>query len=201
MGEGSQPGRSTGAREPPAPETPERKTPAGETPAGETPAGETPALEPRTRAAASDRAIRPGGRSDLVETLRRVLERHDAVAVAYLFGSQARASASALSDVDVAVVVDPARAGDRLTLQLELTGAIVDALGCDAVDVVLLDEAPPALAYRVLRDGQLILSRDEALRIRHRIRAVAEYLDTKPLRRRAREALRHRLVEGSFGRS
>ncbi|GIW20513.1 MAG: hypothetical protein KatS3mg065_0809 [Chloroflexota bacterium] len=191
MGEGLQPGRSTGAREPPA----------GETRTGEPLAGETPAPEPRTRADAGDRSIRPDGRSDLVQTLRRVLERHHAVAIAYLFGSQARASASAISDVDVAVLVDPSRAGDRLALQLELTGAIVDALGCDAVDVVLLDEAPPALAYRVLRDGQLILSRDEALRIRHRIRAVTEYLDTEPLRRRAREALQRRLAEGSFGRS
>ncbi len=191
MGEGPQPAGSTGARQPPE----------GETRTGEPPEGETRTGKPGTRAAAADRAIRSDGRPDLVATLRRVLERHDAVAVAYLFGSQARASTSALSDVDVAVVVDPARAGDRLTLQLELTGAVIDALGCDAVDVVLLDEAPPALAYRVIRDGQLILSRDEALRVRHRIRAVGEYLDTEPLRRRARQALRRRLEEGSFGRS
>jgi predicted nucleotidyltransferase len=138
---------------------------------------------------------------DLIERLQDVLARHPAVAVAYLFGSRARGRTSPLSDIDVAVLLDRAFVGDRFALQLELAGSIAAAVGSDAVDVVLLDDAPPSLAYRVLRDGRVILCRDELLRVRHRLRAIDEYLDTELLRRRNRAILRRRLTEGTFGRS
>jgi hypothetical protein len=46
----------------------------------------------------------------------------------------------------------------------------MDVLKSDRVDVVLLNEGPPTLACRVLRDGRLLLSKDEPARLDHWVR-------------------------------
>lgn len=134
-----------------------------------------------------------------VETrARAALERHPEVVVAYLFGSSARGRAGPLSDLDVAVLLG--EGADPASAQLDLIGDLAAATGTDRVDVVVLNEAPSELAFRVLRDGRLLLCRDDAARVRHRVRTILEYLDLEPLRRIVAEGLRRRLAEGSFGR-
>jgi len=49
------------------------------------------------------------------------------------------------------------------------------------VDVVVLDEAGPGLAYRVFRDGRLLTVHDEAALKARRARAILEYLDFRPV--------------------
>ncbi|GBC87819.1 hypothetical protein HRbin12_01837 [bacterium HR12] len=134
-----------------------------------------------------------------IETrLRSTLERHPEVVVAYLFGSAARGRAGPLSDLDVAVLL--AEGTDAASAQLDLIGDLAAATGTDRVDVVVLNEAPNELAFRVVRDGRLLLCRDDAARVRHRVRTTLEYLDLEPLRRIVAGGLRRRLAEGSFGR-
>lgn len=135
---------------------------------------------------------------EVLARLREVLERHADVRVAYVFGSTARGTGGPLSDVDVAVLLTGD--GELLHVRLALMADIVEALGSDRVDVVVLNEAPVPLAYRIIREGKLILSRDEGLRIRHRVRTVDRYLDMEPFRRVQEEGLRRRLREGRFGR-
>lgn len=134
----------------------------------------------------------------LEERLRATLQRHARVLVAYLFGSTARGRAGPLSDVDVAVLL--AEDGDPFPAYLDLVGELGSVVGPDRVDVVLLNDAPVALAYRVLRDGRLLLCRDEAARVEHWVRTVLTYLDMEPLFRIFDEGLRHRIREGRFGR-
>ncbi len=66
--------------------------------------------------------------------------------------------------------------------------------------MVLLNGAPVALAYRVLRDGRLLVCRDEGARVDHWVRTVVRYLDMEPFFRTFEEGLRHRILEGRFGR-
>ena len=49
------------------------------------------------------------------------------------------------------------------------------------VDLVLLDEAPSPLAYRIFRDGRLILERDHAALVARKTRAILDYLDFNPI--------------------
>lgn len=77
---------------------------------------------------------------------------------------------------------------------------LAEVSGRERVDVVILNGAPVALAYRVLRDGRLLFSRDERARIEHRVRTVDRYLDMEPFRRVQEQGLRDRLREGRFGR-
>jgi predicted nucleotidyltransferase len=139
------------------------------------------------------------GVADLQEKIRTELEPHREVLAAYLFGSVARGTSGPLSDVDIAVLLSDEV--DPWTVQLDLMSAIASAIGSSDVDVVVLNRAPVSLGYRVLRDGVLLLSRDERARIRHWVATVSSYIDMEPFRRALSEGTHHRIVEGRFGRS
>ncbi|MBI4603020.1 MAG: nucleotidyltransferase domain-containing protein [Planctomycetes bacterium] len=90
--------------------------------------------------------------------LREGLERCPEVVFAYLHGSFARGEP--FRDADVAVYcARPLRLED----QLDLGHALSQAAGLD-VDLQLLDRAPVDFQMAVLRDGKLLLSRDDELR-------------------------------------
>src|ERR1051326_4841651 len=98
------------------------------------------------------------------------------VLFAYLFGSQAAGKAGPLSDVDIAVYF---RSGlserRRRPLRIRLTAEICSALKRDDVDVVVLNDAPPSLAFRVTASGKVIFCRDQLARIRYEARAMSLY--------------------------
>lgn len=133
---------------------------------------------------------------DLTERLRRLLAGEPGVLVAYLYGSHARGRAGPLSDVDVAVLLD----GDTEDRGLELASAVAKAVAPARADVVVLNDAPLPLAYRVLRDGTLLVSRNDRARVEHWVHTVDRYLDMAPARRLLAAGTRNRLREGRFGR-
>jgi predicted nucleotidyltransferase len=135
-----------------------------------------------------------------LERLRAALEREE-VAAAYLYGSAASGRSGPLSDVDVAVWSRPGLDAEaRFRLGLALTGAAAAALGTDAVQVVVLDDAPPLLRHRAWKGGRLLVDSDPVTRVRGEARALIEYLDTAPLRAQLARGLRRRLSEDRFGR-
>lgn len=119
---------------------------------------------------------------DDVERIREELIGRSEVTLAYLFGSRARGTATAESDFDVAVRVFEALP-NRLRYRVRLAEGLAALLGGAKVEVVLLDDAPPALAGRIVREGKLLVSRDETERVRFEVRALEEEFDTAPLRR------------------
>ncbi len=134
---------------------------------------------------------------DLVEALATRLAREPDVAVAYLFGSHARGTAGPRSDVDVAVLLAGEPSPGR---HLDLVDAVAEVVGSERADVVVLNDAPVAVAYQVLRDGRRLVVSDEVARVRHWVRTVDRYLDMVPMRQTLEHGLRHRLQEGRFGR-
>jgi len=137
--------------------------------------------------------------NDLEGRICSVLEGHDDVLVAYLFGSLARGTQGPLSDVDVAVLLR--EDGSLFDRQLRLVADLSGELRRDDVDVIVLNACPVPLGYRVLRDGRLLLNRDNGARARHWAATVDRYLDMEPFRRVQADGLRHRIEEGRFGRS
>lgn len=114
----------------------------------------------------------------MIEVLRRVLDSDPRIAYAVLFGSTARHTAHAHSDIDIAIgtsrePLDPLAFGDVAARLETATGR--------AVHLVLLNDAPPGLAYRVFRDGIPLMVRDERSFRTRLARAVLEYLDFKPV--------------------
>jgi predicted nucleotidyltransferase len=81
-----------------------------------------------------------------------------AVSGVWIFGSVARGEERPDSDVDLAVLCEPALGLDERAAVMDQVGRVV---GRD-VDVIDLAAAPPALAWEILTTGHLLVERDEA---------------------------------------
>jgi predicted nucleotidyltransferase len=123
------------------------------------------------------------------------------VIAAFLIGSQATGRAGPLSDHDVAVWLDPGLGPrERLAMRLRLLAAGEAVVGDGALDLVVLNDAPPLLQNRAGRDRIELVERDRRARVLLEADALVRYLDTAPLRAELAAGLAHRLEEGRFGR-
>lgn len=123
------------------------------------------------------------------------------IAASYLFGSRAGSHPGPRSDVDLAVVLregldDAARWRKRL----DLTADACRRLGTDAVDLVMLEDAPTVLGHRVLARGVLLSDREPRRRVQVAEGILRRYLDEAYLRRVLDAGLAERLREGRFAR-
>ena len=107
------------------------------------------------------------------------------IIVAYLFGSVARGTAHAGSDVDVAVLYANAPPATIEGLPLDLEDRIRQRVGRPA-QVIVLNTAPVDLVHRALRDGVLLLDRAPGTRIHFEVRARNAYFDLQPILARYR---------------
>jgi predicted nucleotidyltransferase len=113
-----------------------------------------------------------------MDALREALVEDPRIDYALVFGSDARGTAHGGSDLDIAIGLEShARIG---ALELGDLIARLERVSGRTVDVVVVDEAPPALAYRVFRDGRLIVEKNHATLVAHKTRAILEYLDFLP---------------------
>jgi len=97
--------------------------------------------------------------------LRRFFEQSSVpgLLAVYLFGSVVRDAAHRESDVDVGVLLDRSQYADRASrnrVRIELTSDLIHVLGRNAVDVVLLNDAPPELGRNVVTQGERVFCRD-----------------------------------------
>lgn len=137
----------------------------------------------------------------IVERLKRCLTARSEILDAYLFGSHARGDAAQHSDIDVAVYVDPDRARHSdFGYVAELTAELGTALGSDAVDVVVLNQAPPLLYHRILRDGVRVLARNPAATTTREGQALSRFCDYVPHLRKIDAVHAARIEAGGFGR-
>lgn len=111
------------------------------------------------------------------------------VVAAYFFGSYAEGRGHRESDVDVAVLLDRdvfAAPRERFEERLRLIGELGTALGRSDVDLVVLNDAPPELAARIVTKGVRVYcaegEKDHAFRRDAQLRAA----DLKPFLERMR---------------
>jgi predicted nucleotidyltransferase len=136
-----------------------------------------------------------------IEALAAAWARDDDVAAVYLFGSRATGAAHSRSDVDLAVVLE-ARfdATGLLRKRLELTDDACRRLGTEAVDVIVLEDAPSVLGHRILRSGRVIADRHPGRRVWVAETVLRRYLDEARLREALDRGLAERVRGGRFAR-
>jgi predicted nucleotidyltransferase len=120
------------------------------------------------------------------------------IVCAYLFGSHARGTAGELSDLDISVYLDAARLseGELARRKLDLLCQMLAYFELDEMDLVLLNDCPPALAYEVIAPGRVLYSRDESLRVALETRILETYFDLLPMWERYDRAFKQRILEG-----
>jgi predicted nucleotidyltransferase len=124
----------------------------------------------------------------MADRLRDALRDTPGLVSAYLFGSTATGRDHADSDVDVAVLVDrtthPTPA-DRFELRLTAIATLRRAAGRE-VDLVILNDAPPQLARRIMVEGERLLVLDSQQELAHLRVVRSRAADLEPFLRRTR---------------
>ncbi|HXF04017.1 MAG TPA: nucleotidyltransferase domain-containing protein [Blastocatellia bacterium] len=111
-------------------------------------------------------SLAPGERDMVRSVIREALAEEQAVVFAYLYGSFI--ASGGFNDIDVALWVDEAQMedeGERFEYQLDLTVRIERYVRPFPVDLVLLNAAPLPLRFRVVSEGEFLVSKVEAKRI------------------------------------
>jgi predicted nucleotidyltransferase len=143
----------------------------------------------------------PEDLADRLDALARVWSGDPDLAAIYLFGSRAGGRGGPWSDVDLAVVLrEELDAAARWQKRLALLGDACQRLGTDAVDLVVLEDAPAALGHRVLKRGRLLRDLLPQRRAGIAERILRCYLDEAYLRRVLDAGLADRLREKRFAR-
>jgi hypothetical protein len=122
------------------------------------------------------------------------------VVAAWVFGSRAHGGGTSLSDVDVAFLLDAPAGADLFERRLALRAELAQLLGTNALDVIVLNDAPVDLRYAAAVRGRLVACRDELRKVNFVTDTRLRWFDMEPFRRTLAEGLARRLEEGTFGR-
>lgn len=107
----------------------------------------------------------------------------------YLFGSHAAGRAHRESDLDLGVLLDRTThpsSRSRFDARLALLASWHSAVGPSAIDLVILNDAPPHLARRVLTEGVRVYCADPEQDHAARRTAMLRAADLEPFLRRMR---------------
>jgi hypothetical protein len=80
--------------------------------------------------------------------------------------------------VDIAVYLAGSVTAD---VKLDILGKLIDILGTDEIDLVILNTAPPLLAMNVLRKKQVVADNEPAMRHRFESLSFRKYFDFLPV--------------------
>ncbi len=113
------------------------------------------------------------------QIIRRVLEKHLEISFAYLHGSFVKGDA--FRDIDVAVYMEKLPES-VLEYELKMETELIKAVGGYIIDVRVLNTAPLSFKYNVIKDGVVLLVKDDEKRADFEEATIAAYLDFLPYR-------------------
>ena len=114
------------------------------------------------------------------EQCKEVLMRHQDVMFGYLFGSQVKGTNNKKSDIDVAFYLrESLNEAQTSRLRLKLIDALAQKLRSDKIDTVVLNNVSLVLAFTIIKEGNILMSRQEDLRIQFEARTMSRFYDQK----------------------
>ncbi len=123
------------------------------------------------------------------------LLRDEGALAAWVFGSRAAGTARPDSDIDVAVLVEPALP----LLRCERLARLLEAALDSPVDLVDFLTAPLPLQARIVRTGELLFSDDEPRRVAQVVRVQSMWPDVQRSLREMDRAFLARVAAGGLG--
>ena len=117
------------------------------------------------------------------------------VNAAYLAGTLSNRTAFGhITDVDIGILMmDQIKAEQFFDYQLYFLSELAKRMETDSIDVVILNQASLLLKLQVIKNGQILYSRNEKQRISFEAKAVMDYLDFKKFDEIQNQALGRRL--------
>lgn len=122
--------------------------------------------------------------NEIENILKEYFQRQPEIEVAYIFGSVAQGRTSALSDIDIAIIIDRQQIKEetyRYGYKSEILTHLMKLLKRNDVDLVILNDSKTLLKHRVLYFGRLIYSKNERKRIAFQTSTIDQYNDYKQL--------------------
>lgn len=113
--------------------------------------------------------------------LGEALAHEPQVVFAYIHGSFS--TMDNFGDIDVAVFLKAERESNFLQYEVYLEASL-HKLFPFPVDVRVLNHAPDAFRYSVIKKGQKLVDKDESLRVAFEVSTLSRYFDFYPLRQR-----------------
>lgn len=130
----------------------------------------------------------------LKEVIKEVLKGHEEILVAYLYGSTVKGYEGKRSDIDVGLLLKGDFEAEAL-YPVRIAGEIKKKCGLDQeVDVRILNKRPYRFLHQVIKEGEIILSKDERERVRFETSVIDGYIDFKPFYEQYDEKRRERLL-------
>jgi len=137
--------------------------------------------------------------SNQMQKIARFFKKRSDITAVYLFGSLATNTASALSDIDLAILykTDPA---DITETRIDLITTISKILGTDNVDIQVLHSAMSLpLAEQILKYGRILVDSDPDKRISFENKMRGLVFDFEPYLIQYLDAMEERLKKGTYG--
>ena len=119
---------------------------------------------------------------EITNKLKAYFNNRPEVKLVYIFGSLLSGKVNKFSDIDVAILVDTKLINTNSFIygyKAKIITYLMQALKTNAVDIVVLNEAPPFLRQRIISQGKFIICNDEAARITLQVRTINEFNDMK----------------------
>ena len=122
--------------------------------------------------------------------LTDILQQQPHVLFAYLFGSRTKGFANESSDWDIAVYFkEPSKQRGQWPA-FELEAQLARVVGATVQVILLNTPLPPVFGFQIVKDGILLLERDQNLRIDFELRILGQYHDWQYFLNRQMEAER-----------
>jgi len=135
-----------------------------------------------------------GSGMQLKEVIKEVLKKHEEILVAYLYGSTVKGYGGKRSDIDVGLLLKEDFRAEAI-YPARIAGEIQELCNLDQeVDVRILNEGSLYFLYKVIKEGEIILSTDERERVRFETSVIDRYVDFKPFYEQYDEKRRERLL-------
>ena len=134
---------------------------------------------------------------DKFNDIKKIFVEEKDILLAYIFGSQVTGKIGPLSDYDFAVFLSQK---PSFQFKYKLKNKLLNILDNKQVDLVILNDAPIELKYKIIATGKIIYQKNSTIRTEFEADTLSKYFDYLPvLRAQKKEILNFKPKGEKYG--